>query len=108
MTLQDIPLFKGAIPTKLLDYMACAKPVLCGIEGEAADIVSAAGAGVIFSPDDAEQLATLIVKLMQSPEVALKMGAGGLPFVRQFYSANMSQDKMEQILQQVVDTVESV
>lgn len=103
VTLQDIPLFKGAIPTKLLDYMACAKPVLCGIEGEAAQIVSAAGAGVIFSPDDAEQLATLIVELTQSQEAALKMGAGGLPFVRQFYSVNRSQEKMEQILQQVVD-----
>ncbi len=30
VTLLDIALFDGAIPTKLIDYMACGKPVLCG------------------------------------------------------------------------------
>ena len=76
VTLRDIPLFDGAIPTKLIDYMACGKPVLCGIRGEAESIVVGAGAGAMFEPDNDEQLGKLVVDLLRDKALAKKMGAG--------------------------------
>jgi glycosyltransferase involved in cell wall biosynthesis len=101
-TLQDIPLFTGAIPTKLLDYMACAKPVLCGIRGEAADIVEAAGAGKVFDADDDQALVRDLCAILADCEGATAMGRAGLAYVKQFYSVHSSQEKTERILDQVV------
>lgn len=102
VTLQDIPLFEGAIPTKLLDYMACSKPVICGIRGEAQRIMTMAGAGLVFSPDDDQALVRSILELCNDPEGAENMGSNALAYVREFYSASASQSKMEEILRDVV------
>lgn len=98
VTLQDIPLFDGAIPTKLIDYMACGKAVLCGIRGEAARIVDAAGAGVLFEPENDEQLSKLVTDLLNDGALAEKMGAGGLAYVRGRFSAVTKREQMESVL----------
>ncbi len=102
VTLQDIPLFDGAIPTKLIDYMACGKAVLCGIRGEARDIVNQAGAGIAFEPNDDAQLAAGILKLLNDPAQAAAMGADGLAFVQARFSAAKMRAQMETLLCDVV------
>ena len=98
VTLRDIPVFAGAIPTKLIDYMACGKAVLCGIRGEAEVIVKDAGAGVIFDPDDDQQLGKLIVELLNDKSRIEKMGDRGLAYVKKYYSVLKMREKMELIL----------
>ena len=101
VTLRDIPLFDGAIPTKLIDYMACGKPVLCGIRGEAETIVECAGAGVMFEPDNDEQLGKLIVDLLRDKALTKKMGTGGLSYVQSRFSALKMRQQMESLLSAV-------
>lgn len=98
VTLRDIPLFDAAIPSKLIDYMACGKAVLCGIRGEAERIVDAAGAGVIFEPDNDEQLSELIAELLRDPMRLESMGASGLAYVQIRFAAATMRQKMEAIL----------
>lgn len=98
VTLRDIPLFDGAIPTKLIDYMACGKAVLCGIRGEAERIVNDAGAGVMFEPDDDEELSRLVSELVQDDVGRARMGAGGLQYVKSRFSALTMRSHMETIL----------
>lgn len=98
VTLRDIPLFDGAIPTKLIDYMACGKAVLCGIRGEAEAIVEGAEAGVMFEPDNDEQLSKLIVDLLRDKARAEKMGGGGLSYVQTRFSALKMRQQMESLL----------
>lgn len=98
VTLQDIPLFDGAIPTKLIDYMACGKAVLCGIRGEAERIVEGAGAGVVFSPDNDEQLCDLVSALLEDGVRAERMGVAGVVYVRSRFAALRMRQQMESIL----------
>lgn len=98
VTLLDIPLFLGAIPTKLLDYMACARPVLCGVAGEAGQIVKAAGAGMSFAANDGQHLAELIEQLRHDPEQCLLMGQRGQAYVREHFDAANNRRAMEQLL----------
>ena len=100
VTLQDIPVFEGAIPTKLIDYMACGKAVLCGIRGEAQQIVDYAGAGFAFEPDDDARLATLVTELVDDPAWAARMGADGMAYVRNRFSAAQMRLQMETVLLQ--------
>src|ERR1700674_5255303 len=44
--LKKTELFKTVIPTKLLEYMACERPVIVAVDGQARQIVEEAGAGV--------------------------------------------------------------
>ncbi|MEF8729097.1 MAG: glycosyltransferase family 4 protein [Accumulibacter sp.] len=104
VTLQDIPLFDGAIPTKLIDYMACARPVLCGIRGEARRILDTAQAGLGFEPDDDRQLARLISELLDDAGRRERLGANGLAFVRSHFSAEQTRRNMERILHKVSGT----
>jgi glycosyltransferase involved in cell wall biosynthesis len=101
VTLKDIPLFKGAIPTKLLDYMACGRPVLCGVEGEAADIVQEAQAGIAFQPNSSQQLTTIIAELMDNEPLRSKMGRSGAQYVKNNFDAVQSRAAMTALLEAV-------
>ena len=101
MTLQDIPLFKGAIPTKLLDYMACGRPVLCGVGGEAAEVVNKAQAGFVFQPNNSEQLSLLIAELMGNEAMRSKMGRSGAQYVKANFDALQSRAAMTALLKAV-------
>lgn len=104
VTLRDIRLFEGAIPTKLIDYMACGKTVLCGIRGEAQRIVLDAEAGEIFEPDDDEQLTILILELLGNERRMAQMGAAGLTFVQTRFSAITMREQLEEILISVAES----
>jgi glycosyltransferase involved in cell wall biosynthesis len=101
VTLQDIPLFKGAIPTKLLDYMACGRPVLCGVGGEAAEVVNNAQAGFVFQPNNSEQLSLLIAELMGNEAMRSKMGRSGAQYVKTNFDALQSRAAMTALLKAV-------
>lgn len=61
--LKQTPLFDTVIPSKLFECMAMGLPVLHGVAGESADIVRETGAGLPFTPEDAQALADAIVRL---------------------------------------------
>ncbi|BCQ59331.1 Glycosyltransferase involved in cell wall bisynthesis [Pseudomonas sp. NFPP10] len=103
VTLQDISLFKGAIPTKLLDYMACGKPVLCGVEGEAAAIISAADAGVNFPPNNSRQLASVLATLMKDQALRERMGSNGAQYIQKNFDAIRGRLAMEKLLSKVAN-----
>ena len=101
VTLRDIPLFDGAIPTKMIDYMACGKPILYGIRGEAQRIMDSAGAGLFFEPDNDEQLSKLIIDVLNDDNRALNMGSAGLVYVQSHFSAAKMHLQMETVLLEV-------
>jgi len=98
VTLQDIPLFAGAIPTKLLEYLACGKPVICGIRGEAERILHAAQAGVVFEPNDDARLAELIRELIADDTRTAALAANGPVFIQKHFSALEMRERMEKVL----------
>lgn len=104
VTLRDIRLFDGAIPTKLIDYMACGKPVLCGVRGEAQRIVEEAGAGIAFEPEDDAQLGRLVVDLLNDGERAASMAASGLAYVQSRFSAAKTRLQMEALLLEIAQS----
>jgi glycosyltransferase involved in cell wall biosynthesis len=98
VTLKNIPLFRGAIPTKLLEYMACGKPVLCGVLGEAADIVRSARCGKVFNPDDDEHLAKLIDEFLSDETRVREMSMSGPEYIQTHFNAADMRRRMEHLL----------
>ena len=57
VSLKDLPVFRGTIPSKVQASMACARPIVCAVAGDAADVVRRSGAGVVVPPEDSRYLA---------------------------------------------------
>jgi colanic acid biosynthesis glycosyl transferase WcaI len=79
--LKKTELFKTVIPTKLLEYMACERPVVVAVDGQARQIVEEAGAGVFVEPENSQDLVQAVVDLAEDPERRRLMGASGRQYI---------------------------
>lgn len=80
--LQANETFRTVYPNKVFDYMACARPVLLGIDGVARALVcDEAGAGVFAAPEDGWSLAQQIEWLADHPAERDAMGVRGRRWV---------------------------
>jgi colanic acid biosynthesis glycosyl transferase WcaI len=98
--LKDDPLFRITIPSKIQAYLFAGRPILCGVEGDAADLVRRAGAGLTFGPEDPESLARAIGALRDAgPDARRRMGASGAEFYREHLAMNEGVRRMEAAFQ---------
>ncbi len=101
--LRDEPLFRITIPSKTMAYMACGRPVLMAVEGDAADVIRAAGAGVTCRSGDAKDLAETVRRLRAMDRAELeRMGRAGREDFLTSYSRGVLLDRYEAILSGLV------
>jgi glycosyltransferase involved in cell wall biosynthesis len=106
--LRDDPLFSITIPSKTQAYMAAGRPILMAVRGDAARLVTEAGAGVCTTPEDPSALADAVCGLSESsPESLRAMGERG----RRYYFEHLSREKgtacFESLFRSVVGDVAS-
>ena len=96
------PLFEISIPGKLFNYMACQRPVLMATEGDAADLVRSAGAGVTCPSEDPDALAKAVLDLYAlSPEERAEIGLAGRRVLAKEYSKDILVQRHEELLVEV-------
>jgi glycosyltransferase involved in cell wall biosynthesis len=105
--LKKSPLFKSVIPSKIFESMAMEKPVLIGVEGESAEIIEKAGAGICIEPENAQQLASAVLKLAGDPETLRSMGAKGRAFVMENFDRDRLARRYEVLIGRVVSGLHS-
>ena len=91
-------LCKGTLPVKMFSYMACAKPVILGVDGEARDIIEEAKAGIYVEPENPQEMARTIIHLKKNPEVCKRMGENGRRYVEKYYSREELAKRLEHCL----------
>ena len=79
--LRKTELFKTVIPTKLLEYMACARPAIVAIDGQSRQIVEEARAGVYVPPEDSQALVRAIGELERERDKRNEMGRNGREYI---------------------------
>ena len=72
LSLKNEYIFSITIPAKLQSYLACGKPVLGMINGEAAKIVNESGAGLACKAEDYKSFASLVKKMSTMDSAELK------------------------------------
>ncbi|MBM3653971.1 MAG: glycosyltransferase family 4 protein [Alphaproteobacteria bacterium] len=78
-------LFKTVLPSKMFEAMAMRRPIILGVEGEACELIEAAGAGLAITPESAEELAAAVTRLADDRELGARLGASGCAHVRERY-----------------------
>lgn len=90
--------FRTVIPTKMLEYMSCARPVIVGVEGQARAIIEAAGAGLTIEPENSQALVRAILRLAADREFASTLGRNGREYVRRNFARAQTAEKYLAIL----------
>lgn len=91
VTLADEEVFRRTIPSKVQAYLAAGRPILACLNGEGANLVVAAGAGLAVPAEDAGSLAEAILRLYRlSPQEREAMGARG----RLYYAEHFAHDRL--------------
>lgn len=97
------PLSRGALPVKMFTYMACARPVLLAYEGEAAELINEAQAGIVVEPENPEALASAIMQLKRDQALCQQLGSNGRQVVVEKYSRQAQSQQLVQLLERIVD-----
>ncbi len=84
--LKRLDIFRKVLPSKLFELMGVGCPVICSVEGEAAELVKRSGGGECIEPENVDSLVESIRRLEKNKELRLQMSANGRTFVREFYS----------------------
>jgi putative colanic acid biosynthesis glycosyltransferase WcaI len=100
--LRKTELFKTVIPTKMLECMACARPVILGVDGQAREILEEANAGVFVEPEDAEALTQAILQLAADSGLRQSLGENGRRYILQHLSREQTAEAYLGVLQQVL------
>jgi len=69
------------ISSKLYEYQAAGKPIICCAEGEPARYVEEAKSGIVVKPGDHEALAKAVLYLKENRELAEELGGNGRKYV---------------------------
>jgi glycosyltransferase involved in cell wall biosynthesis len=103
--LKKTELFKTVIPTKMLEFMSCARPVILGVDGQARSILEAANAGIYIEPENADALVRAILCLAQDSALSAQLGDNGRKYIVQNFSRAKTATAYTAILKNVIGKI---
>jgi len=106
--LKKTDIFKTVIPTKMLEFMSCARPVILGVEGQAQNILREARAGIAIEPESASELVTAISRLKSNPEKCREFGESGREYILRKFSRQRTAEKYIRELERMIEPVGAV
>ena len=100
--LKKTELFKTVIPTKMLEFMSCARPVILGVDGQARAILEEARAGLVIEPESSTALANAIRYLAANRDVGRQMGENGREHILRKFSRQHTAEKYFNVLEDLL------
>ncbi len=100
--LKKTELFKTVIPTKMLEFMSCGRPLILGVDGQARKIMEEAQAGIFVEPGDVEALVQAVTQLAGNAEMRASLGGNGRRYILQFLSREQTAKRYIQVLTELI------
>jgi colanic acid biosynthesis glycosyl transferase WcaI len=100
--LKKTDLFKTVIPTKMLEFMSCARPVLLGVDGQAREILEKARAGIFVEPENVSALARAITRLAADPALCESLGRNARQHILAHFSRKQTAQTYISILEKAL------
>lgn len=95
-------IFKTVIPSKMLEFMSCARPVILGVEGQARKILEEAQAGVCVEPENASALIREISRLGADASLRETLGRNGRRHILQHFSRKQTASTYLEVLNRLL------
>jgi glycosyltransferase involved in cell wall biosynthesis len=100
--LRKTEVFKTVIPTKMLEFMSCARPVILGVDGQARTILEEARGGLVIEPENANALVQAILSLAGDRERARELGQNGREHIVSKFSRHQTAEKYIRVLESLL------
>jgi glycosyltransferase involved in cell wall biosynthesis len=97
--LRDAPLFQEVLPSKIFEYLAMERPIVCNVGGDARQLVEGCSGGVYAPSGNVHVLVETIRRLSQEREWLRTMGQAGRQFVLHHYDRKRQAQEYLEILQ---------
>jgi len=99
LTLKKEPIFAITVPNRLQSYMACGKPILASIDGEAAGIISAAKCGLVSPAGDLSEFISIVENFMEISSVErVTWGDNARAYFLKHFERNKILDQLDELL----------
>lgn len=97
--LKKSPIFSLTLPAKIQSYMACEKPIISAIDGEAARIIQEAKCGISVESENPQALAQAIIAFKsESANARLQMGKNGRAYYEKHFRSDAIINKLISVL----------
>jgi glycosyltransferase involved in cell wall biosynthesis len=93
---------KTAHPSKLFEFMACGKPIVCSCKGAPRRLLEAAKAGILVEPQNYKEFSDAIMSIYNSHEYQQVFGSNGRKFVESNFSLSAFEIKLQTILKKLL------
>lgn len=107
VSLKRTDVFKTVIPTKLLEFMSCARPVILCVDGVARKIVADADAGIYVEPENVPDLVKAITRLASNPDQCSTHGRNGRKHILAHFSRQQTAQVYISVLERVLGKAEN-
>ncbi len=106
--LKKHPEFRDVMPSKMFEAAATGKPILLGVDGEAARWLRAAGAGLCFEPENVEDLLNVLRRVVADAEFRTGCGKRGRQYVFQNHDQRVFAERYVELMQSIVPATSPV
>jgi glycosyltransferase involved in cell wall biosynthesis len=101
LPMADMNFVEQGLPTKLFEYQAYCKPVLCVSSGEPARYIKSTKSGLIVKPKDAHSFAEAVIQLYNNEKIRAELGQTGKKYVSEHLMSNKIGERMCDVLSSV-------
>jgi glycosyltransferase involved in cell wall biosynthesis len=103
VSLKKDPVFSMTIPGKVQSYLMAGVPVLGMLDGEGAQVITDAHAGLVCAAGDSAGLAAAVLTLAaMSRDERGALGANGRAFAQREFGRDSLMDRLESLLQEAI------
>lgn len=97
LPMKNVEVSQTAIPSKIYEYLACGKPIICCAEGELNGLLCKFRAGLTVDTGDFEALSKAILSIYKDPVKRTKMGDNARKAIVEHFSNQKVGLKLENI-----------
>jgi glycosyltransferase involved in cell wall biosynthesis len=101
--LRKSEVFETVIPTKMLEFMSCGRPVILGVGGQAKEILEKSRGGICIEPGNPAALCEAILRLRQHPQLGESLGRNGREYIVQNLSRERTAAEYLETLRGLID-----
>ena len=83
--LKNTETFRTVLPSKLFEAAAMGCPIVLGVAGDAAELLTKAGGGICIEPENADQLVAALEEVAADPALASALGEAGRTYIAEHF-----------------------
>jgi glycosyltransferase involved in cell wall biosynthesis len=103
LSFNDRNVTQGCCPIKVLEYLACGKPLVAANLPVVRELVCDSEEALLFTPDDPADLARCILTLLNDPPLAQRLAEAGCQRVRREFTWEIAQQKLLGVYERLLE-----